>query len=787
VTYRIAGVWCVLLLACSGAQSADKDPAVLPRVEPVEVLARRDIDFLTETAPWQPTIPDLLSNWRCGQDAKRGKYALRIHTRVNHFDKVDWPVGLNGLAFETAGKPMDWSGCNALAFDMKLAVKGSDRKFHPLEIHLWRKKQKCGVFLMVEPSSEWRRIQAPFGYFLAGRTGRMEDGGQVGKIRLGITEYGANDGAELDLRLDNFHLLMTRPAPWTERCERGTALGALYIGPADEMNILPEGTKRVAAAACVVTGPGCWVTRESAFRFVFHELFTGKEHAVSMEAPGTAIPRSKTITPLLLDTSALAPGYYLATFDVLAGGKSILKGRVGVDDFYIRKKGERIEHSLMSCLTADTFFAQHRKYGYIFKRVRPSLPHTWSPLNAETYPQFLLNYVRRSEYYMEDMHSSFVTLAYAAETFAQAGEVERKAFTEKMLRRLADWAVTGMVAKGGAIIRGGCAIADREANILPYGACGMKPQRRATHSASQTYYWMVCVARTALYFAGVGEDPAYARSLVKSMDQPAACVLKAFSDEIDGRRVLGNQMARIDPREPLWRHVPKGPSGKPTQMCCGTRSLAALAYYAYARQALLGSVAPDILETLRDTAHWYSERIERNNGWAAINSGSLFYEPNMYLGEGYVGYFLYNRLVGDGEEAERARKWAKIAYRFITDRSTTQGGERAKPCLSNWGGSWFTWSFSEYFRLLEHDKELARWIDTAEEDWRSRGFRDILHRPWYNSRRDLFTETPSGAGLYRSPDKGAIYLSWLGAMAVYEQRAMGKSSRLLDITTAKGK
>jgi len=775
-----------------------------PRIEPIEVSAERDIDYLSETAAWTPTAGwKPLSSWRCPDDKTTGKFSLRVHAVINLADGTEsnWPHALCALELRPE-KTIDWSAYYAIAFDVKIKAKKSDRKFEHLEIKIYPEGERHSfrAEIMLESSDKWRTVVVPFTYFAQPGNGRRLLGGpKIERIYLGFYENSLTHGAELDLKMDNFKLLKGRPRRWAQRCEPGTAFGALYIGAAEEMTILPAGTKEIGAALGIVTGRECFITRDYTVRINFHELFSGVDYPLDMKCPGAVIPEAKVIIPVTLNVEKLPPGYYLTTFDVLKDGKSVLRGRVGVDDFYIAKKGERVEHSLLSYQTAETFFLQDRKYGYMFKRARGSLPHTWNPLDPKTYPRFLLEHARDASFYIEDLHSSVVTLGYAAEAFGVAGEPRRKAFAERMLKDLMKF-MTGpiMLRKSGAIFQSGCPLADYDAEDFPYAACAMKPTRIHDTSMSQTGYWFVCVARSALYFAGPGRDAAYAKSLIEPMDRAMKFMTDHFAENIDGKTVPWNYHVLPDLDLPPWRHIRKGPTGKPIQGCCGTRSLAALAYYAYTRRLLAGDVPDYALKALRDTAHWYGKIVETHDGWADPDSQDMFFEANMYLGEGYVGYYLYNKLIGDDEEAERARRWAKLTYRFITDRSRWPDGRRAVLEWNNWGGSWFTWSFSEYLRHLGHEARLKWYVDKVEEKWRSRSFRDIRHRAWRRRRRDEFVDIPPCPYLsttgdidvsrilgYRSPDKGAIYLSFIGPLAIYDMRAMGRTSNLPAPTAGK--
>jgi len=518
--------------------------------------------------------------------------------------------------------------------------------------------------------------------------------------------------------------------------------------------------------------------------------------------------------PVLLKIDDLPPGYYLTTLDVTRNGKSILDGRVGVDEFLLQAKGERIEHSLMTWLTAETFFAQDPDTGSVYKRVRGSLPHTWNPLDPDTRAEFTLAHVRDSAFYIEDLHSSAITLTYAAEAYERAGKPKHKQFAEHILRRFLDFMTSDTILNDeGAIICSGSTLDGDIALRLPYGSCSIKPTRINHNHESLTCYWLVIMSRAALYFAGVGGDMEYAKSLVRTMDRAVPFAIEAFGVDIDGRRILRNYHALSTLKLRRWRDIVTGPSGKPMEYCCGTRSLPGLSFYAYARQAILGDVPARARQVLRDNAHWTGERVEKYEGWSDYESENPFFEANMYTGEGFVGYTLYNKLIGDQEELARARKWANLSYRFITDRSMVGGkrvfknGKRLPPKegqkpgrtvsleWNNWGGGFFIWSFGEYLQHVGPDPKLASWVKKIEHQWRSRGFRDFLHRPWRHRRLDAFHDIPecpylSSASVgdadasrmpgYVSPDKGAIYFTWLAPMAIFELREMGCKSRLLD-------
>jgi len=772
------------------------------RIEPVEVLDEKDIDFLSETAVWQPLGNKLLSDWRHDKDIVKGKRALRIHTRVDITDGADRaksPLSLNGLAFKPE-KPMDWPETGAISFDLKMTVKGSTQELSHLEIKIKQRRNPKAVkakswraYIILKPTGDWQRIQVPFENFFSGGGVRLKSGKGIVGLVFGVAEYCENQGAEYDVLLDNFKVLKTKKPGWVKRCEPRSAAAALYIGDAEEMTFLPNGTKEIPAVVGIATGRRCFITNDYKLRFTFHEMFSGKEVVETRECPGNVMPGAKLMLPVILKIDKLPPGFYLTTVDILKNGKSILKGRVGVDEFYIRKKGEREAYSIVSWYTVETFFSQHPKYGYVYLRSRASIPHTWSPIDPKTATQFLLKHARKASFGLEDYHSTIITMTYAADMFDRAGDARRKAFAEKILKRQVDF-MTGkyMLNEEGGICQSGSVVRLEDVKTLPYGACDIKPRRINSQHSGQTGYWMICIARTALYFAGVGGDMKYAKSLIEPMDRATRFVMKAFGVEKDGRRIIGSFTAMSSLKVPEWRGLYTGFHNNPRKFYCESRSLGQLAFYAYARRAIVGEVPADALKMMRDTAEYYGEVVEKNDGWADPDALTLFPEANFYQGEGFFGYYLYNKFIGDAHEAGRAKKWTKLTYRFISDRSTQFKGEKLLYSWGNWGGGWLTWSFSEYFRYIGPDEKLAVFVREPERIWRHRKFRDMTHRPYYDSRIDLLQDIPAtpyhhgedegniDSLSYRSPKKGAIYFSWLAGPAIYEIRDMGYKIRLLD-------
>jgi len=804
---RIYSVVVVLFVFLCMANGAYGKIMKGPTLEPINVRSEKDIDFLTESAEWtvdEEKSDALLSPWRDAKNARKGKYALRIHTRTNIADGKGgshWAMGINGAKYN-ADKPMDWSEYGAISFYVKMRAKGSKRKLNHFRIYLHSGSVGYRMFIMVRATGKWERIIIPLKNFGGGYV--IPNLKKITGIDFQMEEISETHGAEIDILLDEFKLLKTKPVPWTRRCKSGTALTALYVGAAEEMTILPAGTESIAAAVGVVTGRSCFITNEYKFRFVFHEVFSGKKTVYEIHSPGNVIPEAKALIPVALPIKGLKPGFYLAIVDVLKDGKSILNGRVGVDDFYIQKKGESIEYSLMSWMTAETYFAQHPKYGYVYKRVRGSLPHTWNPLDPKTYREFLLAHGRDAVFYIEDLHSSGMALPYAAEVFRHAGDVTRQKFTEGMLRRLIDF-MTGpmMLNDEGAVICSGCPIADNDGDKLPHGTLGMKPTRINHCHESQTCDWFIIVGRAAMYFASLGNDVKYAKALCKKMDFAVPFTVEAFGEKIGNRIVPWNYHSLSTLKlKNRWRFIPKGPSGEPTQYCCGTRSLPGFAIYALARQSIMGSVPELAKKVLRDTAHWYGERVDKHNGWTDHESEKPFLEANMYTGEGYTAYYIYCKLIGDEKEAARVKKWGLLAYEFITDHSMAgakckdgkiTGGKRVKLIWNNWGGSVMVWSFYEYLLHLGEEPKFRTYMDKILGLWKGRGYRDMLHRPWRHRRRDLFIDIPKcpyvGSGMndippgkelaYSSPDKGAIYWSWMAAMAIRELQRVGHKSVLL--------
>ncbi|MBM3502072.1 MAG: hypothetical protein FJX74_25755, partial [Armatimonadetes bacterium] len=370
-----------------------------------------------------------------------GGKVLSFHVRIDHHNEGAYPQGWP--SFEVLPQPaLDFSGHEALQYWIRCDTEREGAV--PIRFILWtdgagRINEPIEPF----PSGEWvlrtqRLAAAP----------ALE---KVDRLHFFLCESDYRHGDELTFRVGGFRLVNLQREP--SRLGANEAAVGLWVGEradtSERIVILERNAKSLPALLVVETGAQAALKPTDSLRVRFHEVFSGKATARDLplgeSAPAGAVTRLSRQVPL----EALAPGYYLVTADVQRGGRSVLGGRVGCDDLYIRKPDESMTYTVLSIRSGMVMWLRDQLYGDIIGWADAALPHCYDPLDKTTYAEFLRAYHATTWKHTEGNEAGDTGLALAAEAFRKSGDLTRCRFVEWLLDDSVDHMIAHMQSPSG--------------------------------------------------------------------------------------------------------------------------------------------------------------------------------------------------------------------------------------------------------------------------------------------------------------------------------------------------
>lgn len=543
----------------------------------------------------------------------------------------------------------------------------------------------------------------------------------------------------------------------------GEAGLALWCGSrgdtGDTMVLLDETTAPLPLVLRVETGAGCELRPEDELRVRFREVFadTLTERSLPLGQPVGAgvLTRLTTAVPV----AGLRPGYYLVTADLRRAGKSLLGGRVGCDDLYIRLPGESMTFTVLSVRTGMCLWGRDLLHGGIMCRTAIALPHAFDPLDRETYPEFLRAFAHSTGKHSEGNEAGCTGLALAAEAFRASGARERQRFAEGLLDDACRQIIRRTQAPSGAFTTWSNELAD--AGIGKGGGS----ERFGSYDSNQVGETVRALTYAILYY----RQDATRREWVGELDQACrrAC-----------EYLVAHSVQPADGSSHVLRHLRlnEAPDGKVTVRTyvqegrqCDVylgRALAGLSYYAYARLLLGEEVPADWWPVLDETTAWCARKM-RPNGWFdwqcedVVEGGCHTFLGNIYVGEGLFGCYLADCVAGRPAAAAAAREAAHKAYRYVTDDCIVRGRKFEYP-LEFWVGPYVYWLFTEWLATAGPDPAFQDWLGVLDRRWsQERGWHDFLDR------------APNG-GCGRTNTNGMLEVSILGYLGIKHMAEAGR-------------
>lgn len=745
------GWWAGLFLLIAGAAQPQEKP--LPWQEwidvPIEAEARDleslfDLKWASTGGPeGQLAILDEPGPW--------GSRRFRFDVTIDHHNAGQYPQGWP--AFETQPRPpLDFSGFRAIQYWARCDTEVAGP--HPLRFILWTDGAgRINTPLPPLPAGEWIQV-----------THRL-DGvpalDKVERIHFFLSESDYHHGDRLSFQIGGFRLCNYRRE--LTRLREGEAALGLWTGErgdsGDQAVILAVGTAQLPVLLVAETGPGAALRPEDELIFRFHEVFSGQQTTVTTNLGRDVGSGRVERFSDHVDIGGLPPGYYLVTADVRRAGKSLLDGRVGCDDLYLRRPDESMTYTVLSIRTGMVEWVRDRLHGDIMCRTAIALPHVYDPLDPATYPAFIRLFGISTGKHTEGNEAGATGLALAAEAFRKSGDAVRCAYVEGLLKECYAHMIGAMQAPSGATITWTNELADQGRGK------GGPTQAFGSYDSNQIGEWMRAITYGILYFAAIPEQRAYATELSAAVRRAADYLVAHSVQDSDG---LGHVLRHL--------HLTEQPDGSVTQVTyhqegrqCDVylgRALAGLSYYAYAMQRLGEPVPNDWWPIFADTTTWCDRKM-KPNGWFdwqcedIVEGGCHTFLGNIYVGEGLFGIYLAARQAGRAELAAAAATAAHRAYRYVTDDCIIKGRKYEYP-LEFWVGPYVYWLFTEWIDTVGPDERFTDWLEVLDRRWSvERGWRDFLDR------------APEG-GCGRTTTNGMLEVSILGYLAIKQMAEIGR-------------
>ncbi len=752
----LAAIFVALTLAACGPAAA-QDEELLPWQQwqwlPVEASSQ-PLDLVG--AEWKNVGGAEGSLARADEDGPWGGPYLRFRVQIDHHNEGNYPMGWPAFQHKPA-MPLDFSGYDAIQYRVRC-----DKDFdHPATLRFILHTNTADgedngaiVNEMLDPlpDENWTLVTR--------RLDDVPDLERVSLVHFFLCENAYSHGEKVTFEVGGFRLCNLRRERMALPANEGAL--ALYVGEradsSDEIVILDEGAQTLPVLLAWETGGDLTVPEDATLELTFRELFSGTERTIEM-TPGEALEAGSTgRVELTADLPEdLAPGYYSIVADLSVDEESLLGGRVGSDDLYVRQPDETMTFTVLSIRTGMTKWVQDLLYGDVMCRTDIHLPHTWDPLNEDTYAEFLRLFAHTTGKHTEGNEAGDTGLLLAAEAFRRSGAEHRREFTEAIIEDSFEHMIEDMQAPNGATLTWTNELVS-QAGI----GRGGPSQSFGTFDSNQIGEWITPLARGMIYYADA--RPEYARRLSAAARKAARYIADHSRMDSDG---IPGVIRHLRLAEQADGTVKQSLAMREDHVCnvyLG-RTLSGLAYYAWAAQVLGEEIPDEWFEAMDATVRW-SAREMKPNGWFdwrcgdRVEGGCHTFLGNIYIGEGLFGCYLASRQAGRMEQAQRARQATAKAYHYVTDDCWNKGTKYAPP-LEFWVGPYLYWLWTEWGAAIGPDERFEDWLATMDRQWSEK-------RQW----RD-FVRRESGAP-HRTGTNGMLETAILGYLGIKQMEEIGE-------------
>lgn len=674
-----------------------------------------------------------------------------FHVKIDHHNEAAHPQGWP--AFETRPEPpLDFSGYDAVSYWIRCDTE-LDRRLL-IRFIIWSDGAgRLNVPIPTFEPGEWVRV--------VHRISNLPHMDKVDRVHFFLCESDYNHGEEMTFRVGGFELCnlqreLTRLGP-------DEAAVGLWVGEradtSERIVMLDEGARTLPALLVAEAGEQVDLRPDDDLRIKLYEVFSGQEmhraRKLGEAAPAGQVTRIATE----FDISGLEPGYWLLVADVQRDGASLLGGRVGSDDLYIRRPDETMTYSVLSIRTGMVMWIRDQLYGDIIGWGRVALPHVYDPLDPDTYMDFARLMFNATWKHTEGNEAGCTGLALAAEAFRKSGDMVRCAFVEWLLDDSLEHMIRHMQSPTGGV--------RTTTNELASGGYAENWAAGGfTYDSNQIGEWMRAITYAIIYYGGVPEKRERARELSAAVRRTADFLVAHAVQESDG---IPNVMRHLRLTERVDGTVEQATyvqEGRQCDVYLG-RALAGLSYYAYAMQLLGEEVPARWWEIMDDTVRWTEWKM-KPNGWFdwqcedIVEGGCHTFLGNIYIGEGLFGIYLASRMAGREEGAQAAQEATWKAYRYVTDDCWIKGRKYEYP-LEFWVGPYVYWLFTQYLDTVGPEEKFADWLRVLDERWSvERQWRDFLDRP-----------TDGSGYVGRASANGMLNVAILGYLGIKQMEEIG--------------
>ncbi len=499
----------------------------------------------------------------------------------------------------------------------------------------------------------------------------------------------------------------------------------LFVGKDSEAVILSHGTEDVEGRIVIHTGAECVVKPSDSLAYTATELFTDERFEQS-EPVGIAMEGGqRTEVPFTLSVARLKlpPGYYWLTCDLVRGGRSLVAGRVGFEDFYLQQPGESMTHTILSLRTGMGLYIIDPTGGY-GGGGSASFLHSYDPRDASRYLDFIRAYDGATHKHSEGLEAGVTGTVFAAYAFRAAGEIDRARFADRLIKSNCDYMLRYMQEPDGGTLTISNAYLESHS-----GAYKDRQTRTSYRDTNQIGEWLRPIARTILYLRDVPEEKAYADKLFEAARKAADYLVSVTTEQIGERRSVIRHFYLYGRGKDVERKL-FHQEGRQCDVYV-PRAMAGLAYLAYVMQLRQGRIPRSYLEAMRDTTEWALAKMKPDTGWFdwqcgyEVEGGCHALLGNLYLAEAAQGYYLVCAARRDREGAKLAAECASRALHFITDHERGHGGPR----LEFWVGPYLYWQLTEYLGSIGEDPRFRDYLSAQHRAWsEKRGWRDFTRR-----------------------------------------------------------
>jgi hypothetical protein len=697
-----------LLLLVFSSPSAFAKPAwqlpVLQAVESESLLASLD------TCKWDTADSATKFKWEADPD-NPGQKRCNFDVLIDHNNAGPYPVGWPSFQ-ATFPSVQDWSAWDGIQYQISAKC---DKTEIPLPIRMI--VRDADIFHLIPmKSGETKTISVR----LAGEDKTRLKSTKFVHFYLDEGEY--PDKAHVTFVIKDLKLVKLKEID--SQLPAKEAGVELYTGKDSEAVILPAGTKSMSGKTIIHTGAECSIKSGDKLVYTATELFSGRKLKQTGSVDRPISGNQVVEIPFTLALGKVPAGYYWVTCDVVRNGKSLLNGRVGFEDFYIKKPAESMTYTMLSLRTAMGLYIIDPLGGY--GRGSVSFMHTYDPRDAKHYVDFIKAYRGTTSKHTEGLEAGVAGTVFAAYGFRQSGDIARAKFTEKLLKSNCDYMIKYMQHTDGTVSTQVNAYYDK--HVGQYTDEGTMAWSLDTNQIGE---WLRAIARTIIYLKDVPEQKAYMMKLYQAGEKTADYLVAVTTDPIgDHKHVIRHFSitgTKENPKRALFYQ-----EGRQCDVYV-PRAMAGLSYFAYARQLIKGDVPQTYLDALRDTTHWAMDKMKPDTYWFdwqcgyEVEGGCHSFLGNQYLAEGTQGYYLLCAARKDAEDAKLAAECTRRALRFLTD--TERSMKNNQPCLEFWVGPYLYWQYSEYLGSIGYEKPFADYLAVLHKNWAvERNWKDFTKR-----------------------------------------------------------